>query len=277
MSVSTRSPRRTPMAGLLGLGIATNFLDTLGIGSFATTTAILRLCHLVDDEDIPGTLNVGLAIPTLTECVIFLILLGGLIDVPTLLSMVMAGGVGAWFGAGFVANWPRPTLQRAMAVALVITAGFMALRMLADLDLETGSRGFTGVALVLAILGSVVIGALTSLGIGNYAPTMAMTCMLGMDAKAVFPIMAASASLILPTAAVRFYRSGRFDRRAAIGLTIGGIPGVLLAAFVITELPMVVMKWVVVSVLLFTAATLWRSSREAVRLARSRPGSTGVR
>jgi uncharacterized membrane protein YfcA len=249
------------MAGLLGLGVATNFLDTLGIGSFATTTAILRLCRLVDDEDIPGTLNVGLAIPTLTECVIFIILLGGLIDVPTILSMVIAGGLGAWFGAGVVVDWPRRTLQRAMAVALVITAAFMALRVLANLNLETGSIGFTGMALVIATLGSVVIGSLTSLGIGNYAPTMAMAYLLGMDAKAVFPIMAASASLILPAAAMRFYRSGRYDQRAAIGLTIGGIPGVLIAAFLITELPMVVMKWVVVSVLLYTAATLWMSSR----------------
>ena len=253
------------MAALLGLGTATNFLDTLGIGSFATTTVILRLFHLVDDEDIPGTLNVGLAIPTLTECVIFIILLGGLIDVPTILSMVIAGGLGAWFGTGVVVNWPRRTMQRAMAVALVITAGFMALRMVANLNLGTGSIGFTGMALVIAILGSVVIGSLTSLGIGNYAPTMAMTYMLGMNAKAVFPIMAASASLILPAAAVRFYRSGRFDRRAAAGLAIGGIPGVLVAAFVITELPLVVMKWVVVGVLLYAAATLWMSSRDTAR------------
>jgi uncharacterized membrane protein YfcA len=251
------------MAGLLGLGFFADFFDTLGIGSFATTTAVLRLFHLVEDENIPGTLNVGHAIPTITECVIFIILLGGLIDVPTIVSMVLAGGIGAWFGTGIVVHWPRRTMQRAMAVALLITAGFMALRMLANLNLGTGTIGFTGMALVIAVVGSVVIGAITSLGIGNYAPTMAMTYMLGMNAKAVFPIMAASASLILPAAAIRFYKSGRFDKRTAIGLAIGGVPGVLIAAFVITSLPLVVVKWVVVAVLLYTAATLWVSSRNA--------------
>ena len=165
------------------------------------------------------------------EAVIFIILLGGLIDVPTIVSMVIAGGIGAWFGTGIVVHWPRRTIQRAMAVALVITAGFMALRMLANLSLGTGAIGFTGMALVVAIVASVVIGSLTSLGIGNYAPTMAVTYMLGMNQKAVFPIMAASASLILPAAALRFYRSGRFDQRTAIGLAIGGIPGVLVAAY----------------------------------------------
>ena len=85
---------------LLGLGFATDFLDTLGIGSFATTTAVLRLFRIVDDENIPGTMNVGHAIPTLLECVIFIVLLGGLIDKPTIISMVLAGGIGAWFGDG---------------------------------------------------------------------------------------------------------------------------------------------------------------------------------
>jgi uncharacterized membrane protein YfcA len=263
MTVPARSTRDTPMAGLLGLGAITNFFDTLGIGSFATTTAILRLFHLVDDENIPGTLNVGHAIPTITECVIFIILLGGLIDVPTIVSMVIAGGIGAWFGTGIVVHWPRRTMQRAMAVALVITAGFMALRMLANLNLGSGTIGFTGLALAIAVLGSIVIGSLTSLGIGNYAPTMAMTFMLGMNAKAVFPIMAASASLILPAAALRFYRGGRFDRRASIGLAIGGIPGVLVAAFLVKDLPLNVVKWIVVCVLIYTAITLWMSSRNA--------------
>jgi uncharacterized membrane protein YfcA len=251
------------MAGFLGLGFATDFVDTLGIGSFATTTAVLRLFHLVADENIPGTLNVGHAIPTISEAIIFLILLGGMIDPPTIVSMVVAGGIGAWFGTGIVVHWPRRQIQRAMAIALVITAGFMALRMLANLSLTDGTIGFTGIALVVAVVGSVVIGSLTSLGIGNYAPTMAMTYMLGMNQKAVFPIMACSASLILPAAALRFYRAGRFDRRAALGLAVGGIPGVLVAAFVVKELPLGVVKWIVVGVLLYTAATLWMSSRNA--------------
>ncbi|HEY3933213.1 MAG TPA: sulfite exporter TauE/SafE family protein [Gemmatimonadales bacterium] len=266
-SATARTPRATPMGGLFLLGTVTDFFDTLGIGSFATTTAILRLGHIVDDENIPGTLNVGHAIPTITEAVIFIIILGGLIDLPTIVTMVIAGGIGAWFGAGVVAHWPRRTIQRGMAIALVVTAAFMAIRMLLNLSHTAGTPGLAGLALITAVAGSVVIGSLTSLGIGNYAPTMAMTYMLGMNEKAVFPIMAASASLILPAAALRFYRAGRFDRRAAIGLAVGGIPGVLIAAFLVKELPLSVVKWVVVGVLLYTAITLWMASRNAASVA----------
>jgi uncharacterized membrane protein YfcA len=262
-SPSTAAPSRVHQsnwAGLLGLGFFTDFFDTLGIGSFATTTAVLRLFHLVEDENIPGTLNVGHAIPTLLECVLFVIALGGLIDIPTITSMVLAGGVGAWFGAGIVSHWPRRTIQRAMAIALVLTAGFMTLRILTSLSLDEGTIGFSGVTLGIAVFASLVIGSLISLGIGNYAPTMAITYMLGMNQKAVFPIMAATASLILPAAGYRFYKSGRFSKRVATGLAIGGIPGVLFAVYVVKELPLLAVKWIVVAVLLYTAATLWRSS-----------------
>jgi uncharacterized membrane protein YfcA len=73
--------------------------------------------------------------------------------------------------------------------------------------------------------------------------------------------MAASSAVILPAAALRFYRSGRFDRRAAAAFTLGGIPGVLVAAYFVKELPLDAVRWIVVAVLLYTSATLYRSSR----------------
>ena len=122
-------------------------------------------------------------------------------------------------------------------------------------------------ALVIAVVASLVIGSLICLGIGNYAPTMAVTYMLGMNQKAVFPIMAPSASLILPAAAFRFYRSGRFSRRMATGLAHRRHPGVLIAVYVVKELPLLAVKWIVVAVLLYTAVTLWRQPSSSGRAA----------
>ena len=261
MTDDSRPPQQAPMPVLLGIGSLANFFDALGVGSFATTTAALRLGRFTADENIPGTLNVGHATPTFLQAVLFTIALGGLIDIPTIASMVVAGGIGAWYGAGVVAHWPRRTLQRAMAIALLVTAGFMALRMLSNLSLSEGTIGLTGMALGVAVVASVVIGSLTGLGIGNYAPTMAVTYLLGMNQRAVFPIMAVSAAVILPAAAIRFYRSGRVDRRAALAFAIGGVPGVLVAVYLVKELPLDAVRWLVVGVLLYTAMTLWLSSR----------------
>ena len=273
-SADTQPPTRVPllhMGGLLALGLITDFLDTLGVGSFATTTSVLRLGRVVDDVKIPGTLNIGHAIPTILEAALFLTAVS--VDPLTFATMVTTGGLGAWFGTGTVVNWPRRTIQRAMAMALVITAILIVLRQIDRFPSGGTAIGLTGGALVIAALASAFIGSLTSLGIGNYAPTMAVTYMLGMDPKSVFPIMAASASLILPTAAVRFFRSGRFDRRTALGLAIGGVPGVLIAVFVVKEMNVDLLRWLVVAVLLYTSITLYRSSRLAE--ARSNPEDPG--
>jgi uncharacterized membrane protein YfcA len=148
-----------------------------------------------------------------------------------------------------------------MAAALLVTAAFIVLRQLAVFPSGGEALGLRGIALVIAVVASGLIGAIISLGIGNYAPTMAITYLLGMSPRAVFPIMATSAALMLPLAAWRFYRSGRFNRRVALGLAVGGVPGVLVAVYLVKELDVTVLLWLVTVVLLYTSAMLYRSSR----------------
>jgi uncharacterized membrane protein YfcA len=87
-----------------------------------------------------------------------------------------------------------------------------------------------------------------------------------MSPLAAFPIMMGSCAFLMPVAGMPFVRSGRYDARAAVGLAIGGIPGVLVAAFVVKQLPLGVLNWLVFVVVLYTAATLlWSALREARR------------
>lgn len=253
------SSPRLPGPGLLGLGFLANFFDALGIGSFATTTAAMKLGRLTDDANIPGTLNVGHALPTILQAALFLAIIR--VDWLTMALMVAAAGVGAFVGAGRVARWPRRAIQRGMAAALLVTALIITLRQLGAFPSGGDAVGLGGIALVVAIVASAVIGSLIALGIGNYAPTMAVTYLLGMDPRAVFPIMAASGALMLAVAASRFFRAGRFDRRIALGLALGGVPGVLVAVYLVKSLDVTLLLWLVAAVLLYTAAMLYRSSR----------------
>src|SRR5207253_9702648 len=79
---------RRPTAAELGIGFLTDFLDTLGIGSFAVTTALFKLLKTCPDEDIPGSLNVGHSIPTFAEAFIFIALVG--VEGRTLLLMILS-------------------------------------------------------------------------------------------------------------------------------------------------------------------------------------------
>ena len=103
----------------------TNFFDTLGIGSFAPTTSIFKLKRLVPDEQIPGTLNVGHALPTIAQAFIFIAIVE--VEMTTLVGMIAASVAGAWLGAGVVAGWPRRRVQVGMGLALLAAATFFAM------------------------------------------------------------------------------------------------------------------------------------------------------
>ena len=51
----------------------------------------------------------------------------------------------------------------------------------------------------------------------------------------------------------------RYAPRAALGLTLGGVPAVLVAAFIVKALPLSAVRWLVLAVVLYTAATLLRA------------------
>ena|SRR3984957_13302922 len=241
-----------------GVGFVTNVFDTLGIGSFATTSAFFKLWGMVPDEQIPGTLVVGHTPPSLLQAFIFIAVVQ--VDFATLILMIASSAAGAWLGAGIVSRLPRLRIRFAMGAALTAAAMLM---MLTQLQLIPGggeSLGLSGVSLAFAIVGNLVFGALMTLGIGLYAPCMILVSLLGMNPRAAFPIMMGSCAVLMSVGSVPFIRSERYSRKAALGLTVGGIPGVLLAAFVVKSLPLSAVRWLVVAVVIYTASMMLRSA-----------------
>jgi uncharacterized membrane protein YfcA len=242
----------------IGIGALTNFFDMLGIGSFATTTSLYKLGHVVDDAEIPGTLNVGHTIPTFAQAFISIALVK--VDMSTLVLMIGAAVAGAWLGAGFVSRWPRRRIQIGMGLLLFVAAAVMIARLSNFVRWEGDALGLEGPRLALGIAGNFVLGALMTLGIGLYAPCMILVALLGMYEKAAFPIMMGSCAFLMPAASVRFVRSGRYDMRAALGLAIGGAPAVLVAGLIVGSLPLQAVKWLVVVVVVYTAIAMLRSA-----------------
>jgi uncharacterized membrane protein YfcA len=241
-----------------GIGFFTNFLDTLGIGSFATTTSLFRLGKLVPDEEIPGTLNVGHTLPSILEAFIYIAVVQ--VDVITLILMIAASMVGAWLGAGVVARWPRRNIQVGMGLALLGTAALMLMSQVRPLAEGGNLFGLMGTKLVIAVVANAILGALMTLGIGLYAPCMVVIYFLGMNLKTAFPIMMGSCAFLMPVGSMKFIKERKYNLRAALGLAIGGIPGVLLAALVVKELPLSWVKWLVIVVVVYTAVMMLRSA-----------------
>jgi uncharacterized membrane protein YfcA len=249
----------------LGVGAVTNFFDTLGIGSFATTTTMFRAWRMVPDRIIPGTLNVGHTLPTVTQAFIYTTVIP--VDVLTLFSMIGASILGAWLGAGVVAKWPRRKVQIGMGLALLAAATLMLMTQLNMFPGGSDALGVRGVKLAIAIGGNFVLGALMTLGIGLYAPCMILVSLLGMSPRTAFPIMMGSCAFLMPVGSLRFIRERAYSLRPALGLAIGGIPAVFVAAKIVRELPLYAVRWLVIVVVIYTAITLLLSARRDLKAA----------
>jgi uncharacterized membrane protein YfcA len=242
----------------LGIGFLTDFLDTLGIGSFATTTTLFRLKKLVSDEHIPGTLNVGHALPTVVQALIYITIVE--VDFTTLSLLIIAAIGGSWIGAEIVAGFNRTAIQRGMGIALLVAAVLMLMTALNQFPGGGEAFSLSGGKLVAAVAINFALGALMTLGIGLYAPCMIMVSLLGMNPTAAFPIMMGSCAFLMPIAGYQFIRRGKYDLRAAMGLAIGGIPAVLIAGLIVKSLSLVYVRWLVVVVVIYAATSLLRSS-----------------
>jgi uncharacterized membrane protein YfcA len=240
------------------IGFVTNFFDTLGIGSFAPTTSLFKFFKLVPDEKIPGTLNVGHTLPTVVEALVFIAVVN--VDPLTLVALIAAAVLGAWLGAGLVARWPRRYVQIGMGGALLVAAVLFLMKNLNILSGAGTALGLSGSTLALGIAINFCLGALMTIGIGLYAPAMIMVGLLGMDPKAAFPIMMGSCAFLMPAASLRFMKFDAYSLKAALGLTAGGIPGVLIAAYIVKSLPIEYVRWLVIVVVLYAAFTMLRSA-----------------
>ena len=244
----------------IAVGAISNFFDTLGIGSFATSTTAFRLWKMLPDNLIPGTLNVGHTLPTVAQAFIYTKLIP--VDVLTLFSMITAAVLGAWLGAGVVSGWSKRKIQVGMGSALLVAATLM---LITQIQASTGSRilplggealGVRGVLLLVAIVGNFMLGALMTLGIGLYAPCMILVSLLGMNPTAAFPIMMGSCAFLMPVGILRFVREKAYSLPNALGLAIGGIPAVLVAALLVVSMNLTAVRWLVIVVVLYTAVTM---------------------
>lgn len=255
-----------PNLEAVALGAVVSFFDTLGIGSFAPTTAWMKFRRMVPDRLLPPTMLVGLTPPAMAESVIFLILLGVKVDPVLLFGCALAVLLGGLVGAPLVARARVWIVQLIVAVGLVLAAIAYAMT---NLHLFPG--GGTAAALpmgltILAIAANFAFGVLLNFGVGNYAPTLVTLSLMGMDPRLIFPIMAAGAAVMGAGACVRHIQMGQMDLRVVVGLAIGGVPAVLVAAFIVKTMPLELLRWLVIVVVLYAASIMahaaWKGRRE---------------
>ena len=245
------------------IGALANFFDTLGIGSYATSTTAFKFTKTCPDDLIPGTLNVAYAIPVVLEAVVFIQKVT--VDPLTLVLMIGAAILGAVIGASVVSKWNLKAVRIALGSALIALAVVMVCKLLGvgPFGIVGTATGLTGAKLVIGVVANFVLGALMIVGLGLYAPCMALVLLLGMSVDVAFPIMMGSCAFLMPSAGIKFVKEGKYNRATSLVLTLSGIIGVLVACFIITSLPLTVLTWIVTGVMIVCAVIFFNDSRKA--------------
>ncbi|HEL1612991.1 TPA: sulfite exporter TauE/SafE family protein [Streptococcus suis] len=243
------------------IGYVTDLLDTLGIGTFATTTSLLKATKLIeDDRRIPATMTTAHIIPILLEALLFITIVE--VEMMTLISLAIAAFTGASVGARVTQHWDTKKVQRVLGILLIIAAGIMVYRMVTNpgADLANDVRGLTGWKLLVGIIFDFFIGMLLSMGLGNYAPELIFFSLMGISPAVALPVMMLNAAMMLSAGAKQFIQSGRVNWPGVPGIIVGGVLGVLTAAFFLSNLDINNLKILVVFIAAFTGLTLLRSS-----------------
>lgn len=243
-----------PVAYLIGM--LTNFFDTLGIGSFAPTTALLKFTKSIDERLLPGTLNVSCTMPVIVEAIIFIKAIE--VDIITLVALILSAVVGSYFGAGVMAKLPKKQVKIIMGFALIIIAFFLLAGQLGWIaGLGTGTAiALTGTKLIAGIVIFVILGALMSAGVGLYAPAMATVYLLGMSPAVAFPIMMGSCAFLMPVGSYKFIKENAYAPKVSLFIALGGVIGVIFATNVVTSLPLTALTWLVIIVVTITGLVM---------------------
>lgn len=249
------------------VSLVANFFDTLGIGSFAIATAAWKFRKSMSDDLIPGTLNAAFAIPMCLEATIFL----KKVEVAplTLILMIGASMIGSVAGAKIVSRLDIGKIRTFMGAALliVVVITLCKINAVGPFGLIGTARGLYGIKLVIAVIVSLIFGGLMTIGIGFYAPCMALVLILGMSADVAYPIMMGASGYMCLACGITFIREGRYQRAASLPMVASGCIGVAIAGTIVTNLPIKVITYLVCVVMVVCSCMFFKDARKGKRAA----------
>lgn len=244
------------------VSMVANFFDTLGIGSYAIATSAWKFNKAIDDDLIPGTLNVAFGIPICVEATIFIQRID--MDPLTLVLMIAASIVGSILGAKIISRLDIMKIRVVMGVALILVAliTLCKINAVGPFGILGTARGLQGGMLALGVIANFILGILMTAGIGLYAPCMAIVLLLGMSADVAFPVMMGSCAYLCPACGITFIKEGKYNRASTIPMIVSGAIGVLIAGFIVTSLPLTVLTYLVCVVMVICAVMFFHDARK---------------
>lgn len=233
------------------------FFSTFGISDFAIGASLYPKMKWVKAKDLPGTLNTACVIPVAVMALAYISSIN--VGLATLIVAIATQVLGAYLSPRYVVKLPVKTIKVMVSIGLLIAAGLILAGKFNFFPSGGEATALTGVKLVALGILSFVFGALNNIGIGSYALTMATTYALGLNPAVAFPIMMGACTFSVPVGSMQFIKLQSYSRKITLFSATLGVIGVLIAVFVVKNLDVAQLQWVVIAVILYSAVTMLMS------------------
>jgi uncharacterized membrane protein YfcA len=240
------------------IGIVSNFLDTIGIGSFAVIVAMRSLLGVMpDDVRLIGTMNIQAMVTALIQALIFLQFVP--LDIITLLVAVVMISLGGFLSGLVAVRIDKKLVHMVMLVAFIITGVLLFLSQLNILEIGGSGTAIRGTRLLIFAIFMLVSGTLPAFGVGYYSLIKASIFLFGVNPIVAFPIMASASAFQMPVTSVTFISKGKFYFKSTIILAVFGTIGVFMAAPIITLVNTYTLKWILLGIVIYNIIVLARN------------------
>ncbi len=237
------------------IGFVSNFLDTIGIGSFAIIIAIRNLLGIMpDDVRLIGTMNIQAMVTALVQALIFLHFIP--LDIITLLVSIAMIALGGFLSGLIAVRIDKKIVHIVMLIAFIITGVLLFLSQINVLEIGGTGTAIRGTKLIIFAIFMLVSGTLPAFGVGYYSLIKASIFLFGVNPIVSFPIMASASAFQMPVTSATFIVKGKFYFKSTIILAIFGTLGVFMAVPIITAVNTYTLKWILLGIVIYNIIVL---------------------
>ncbi len=242
-------------------GIVAFIADTIGIGSFAVNVALVKLLGTFPDEQIPAVINGAQILPGLIEALFFMKVVN--VDLTTLLTLVSGTCIGGLIGGIIVSRLSKQAIRLGMMSCFAIIIMLLISHQLHWLTVGGDASELHGWKLIVGFFGTILCGALTSVGIGLFVLVQSLLFLLNVSPLVAFPIMTAAGAMQQPLTTLVFVQQNKIPLKKTFILSLAGCVGVVLTLLWFTQLSTAWLHSLLIMILIYNLFAISRTYLEA--------------
>ena len=236
---------------------AVYFLATMGISDFLMNTIVFNRYKSGDTELLPGTVNLCAIVPGTVIAFTYL-QTAEPIEAATLIICTACMLAGTVFSAVFLTGIDGKKLKKIIGTALVFSMCALIVKMIVSAGTTGSASGISGVRLIIAVVVSLICGALNMMGVPCKPTLTALFLLLGLSPMCTLTLVLVMCGLSPIVGGVKFVRSGKYHKKTVLAATITGTVTAVIGCLVMISLPALALNIVLLCVMLIAIISMFK-------------------